>query len=216
MAPRKKPPRKKRKITQNDDDDDMNVVVQPTESDHDEDDGMEIDPTPAAVPPPDADNVGMSTVTSATSVPQVTSVLNGVALPPEVRLKLYKHMINLESRDLGLGVDHHGRFLCPIDSTGLPPYLNHGLTKVSGLRQEYLVEVLKSVVFVFISSESMKLFSEFIRSHFNLDPAQVPHLYTKADIFHEDSFPQGVSLNRWGLGDFAHGQWEGAHHHVRA
>ncbi|KAF4452837.1 hypothetical protein F53441_4392 [Fusarium austroafricanum] len=221
MAPRKMPPRKKRKITHaatagDDDDDDRTIVVRPPDSDNNEDDSMEIDPTPAAVQPPDADNVGTNTGTSAPSVPNIQPALHGIALIPEIRLKVYNQMIRQESRDLGLGLDHHGRFLCPIDVTGLPPYLNNGLTKVSELRQEYLVEVFNSVVFVFTSSESMRLFSEFVRSHFNLDPAQAPRLYAKANIFHNDSFPQGVSLNRWGPGDFAHGQLEGAHPHVRA
>ncbi|KAG5757424.1 hypothetical protein H9Q70_000074 [Fusarium xylarioides] len=149
----------------------MTIVVRPLDSDSDneEADIMPTDPNAAAVQPLNTDNVG--TGTSARSVPRDKTVLKGAALIAEIRLIIYDHMINLESRDLGLRLDHHGRFLCPVDATGLPPYLNNGLAKVSGLRQEYLVEVFRSVVFVFTSSESMKLFSQFVRSHFNLDLA---------------------------------------------
>ncbi|KAG5785942.1 hypothetical protein H9Q73_000380 [Fusarium xylarioides] len=170
-------PFKKRKTTDNaatvnhDDNNEMTIVVRPLDSDSDneEADIMPTDPNAAAVQPLNTDNVG--TGTSARSVPRDKTVLKGAALIAEIRLIIYDHMINLESRDLGLRLDHHGRFLCPVDATGLPPYLNNGLAKVSGLRQEYLVEVFRSVVFVFTSSESMKLFSQFVRSHFNLDLA---------------------------------------------
>ncbi|KAI7771662.1 hypothetical protein LZL87_005938 [Fusarium oxysporum] len=132
---------------------------------------------------------------NAATTPSVTkpkSVLDGIALIAEVRLNIYHQMVAIESTNHGFERDHLGRFLCPIDATGLAPYLNRSITKISGLRQEYLVEVFRLVVFIFTSSEHLKLFSEFIRSHFNLDPAQVPRLQAKVNFFHNDSFPQGV------------------------
>ncbi|KAL9570238.1 hypothetical protein ACKAV7_005746 [Fusarium commune] len=140
---------------------------------------------------------------NAATTPSVTkpkSVLDGIALIAEVRLNIYHQMVAIESTNHGFERDHLGRFLCPIDATGLAPYLNRSITKISGLRQEYLVEVFRLVVFIFTSSEHLKLFSEFIRSHFNLDPAQVPRLQAKVNFFHNDSFPQGVSLPRYRMG----------------
>ncbi|KAL5595036.1 hypothetical protein FOVSG1_008725 [Fusarium oxysporum f. sp. vasinfectum] len=144
------------------------------------------------------------------SVPKRKSVLDvkGALLIAEIRLNVYEKMVEIESTNRGFERDHHGRFLYPVD--------NHPITKVSGLRQEYLVEVCNLVVFVFTSSEHLKLFSEFIRSHFNLDPAQVPRLQAKVNFFHNDSFPQGVSLLRYRMVQIAHGEWEGAYSHVRA
>lgn len=151
-------------------------------------------------------------------VPEPKSLLDvkGVLFITEIRLNVYVKMVEIESTNRGFKRDHHGRFLCPVDATGLAPYLNHSITKVSGLRQEYLVEVFKIVVFVFNSSENLRLFSEFVRSHFNLDPAQVPRLRAKVNIFHNDSFPQGVSLPRYRMVQIAHGEWEGSYLHVRA
>ncbi|KAG7415485.1 hypothetical protein Forpe1208_v005619 [Fusarium oxysporum f. sp. rapae] len=156
---------------------------------------------------------------NAATTPSVTkpkSVLDGIALIAEVRLNIYHQMVAIESTNHGFERDHLGRFLCPIDATGLAPYLNRSITKISGLRQEYLVEVFRLVVFIFTSSEHLKLFSEFIRSHFNLDPAQVPRLQAKVNFFHNDSFPQGVSLPRYRMVQIAHGEWERAYLHVRA
>ncbi|KAF5579376.1 hypothetical protein FPCIR_11139 [Fusarium pseudocircinatum] len=132
------------------------------------------------------------------AAPQRESLLDekGALLIPKLRMNMYGKMVETESTTRGFKQDHHGRFLCPVDATGLPPYLSHSITKVSGLRQEYLVEVFQKVIFDFTSSQSMKLFSQFVRAQFNLDPAQVPHLLTQAKIFHTDSFPQGISLPR--------------------
>ncbi|KAF4337505.1 CHD3-type chromatin-remodeling factor PICKLE [Fusarium beomiforme] len=145
-----------------------------------------------------------STTSSSTPQPKKKSVLDDIPLIPEVRLEIYDQMVAIGSTDLGFTLDHLGRFLCPIDATGLPPYLNHAITTILGLRQEYLVEVFRRVVFVFTSSEHLKLFWEFVRSHFNLDPAQVPRLYAKVNIFHNDSFPQGVNINRYRMIQIAH------------
>lgn len=125
-------------------------------------------------------------------------------------------MVEIESTTRGFKQDHHGHFLCPVDATGLPPYLAHSITQVSGLRQEYRVEVFHRVIFIFTSSQDMKLFSQFVRAQFNLDPAQVPRLRAQASIFHTDSFPQVASLPRHRMAQIAHGEWEGAYPHVRA
>ncbi|KAJ4015397.1 hypothetical protein NW752_006860 [Fusarium irregulare] len=168
--------------------------------------GMGQNSTPAiakhpGVPPTDADNVD-------------PSVLEDVALSSKVRLKIYDYMVAMEST--GIERDHLGRFLCPIDGTGLPPYLTHAITTISGLRQEYLVEVFKRVVLTFTSSESLKVFSQFIRSHFNLDSAQVPCLHIKTSISHHDTFPQGVKFNEYVPVDAAHGMWDKPDEHLRA
>ncbi|CCT64823.1 uncharacterized protein FFB20_12723 [Fusarium fujikuroi] len=105
-------------------------------------------------------------------------------------------MVEIEPTTRGFKQDHHGLFLCPVDATGLPLYLSHSMTRVSGLRQEYLVEVFKRVMFIFTSSQSIKLFSQFVRAQFNLNPAQVPYLRAQANIFHTNSFPQVFSLPR--------------------
>ncbi|KAF4949006.1 hypothetical protein FGADI_9291 [Fusarium gaditjirri] len=136
-------------------------------------------------------NVG---ITPAAPKPKSLLDVKCALLIAQVRFNVYEKMVEIESTNRGFERDHHGRFVCPVDATGLAPYLNHPMTKVSGLRQEYLVEVCKLVVFVFTSSDHLKLFSEFIRSHFNLDPAQVPHLQAKVNFFHNDSFPQGDIL----------------------
>ncbi|KAF5984409.1 hypothetical protein FCOIX_2667 [Fusarium coicis] len=95
------------------------------------------------------------------AAPQRESLLDvkGALLIPELRMNIYGKMIEIESTTRGFKQDHHGRFLCPVNATGLPPYLSHSIAKVSGLRQGYLVEVFHRVLFVFTSSQSMKLFS---------------------------------------------------------
>lgn len=152
------------------------------------------------------------------AAPQRESLLDakGVLLIPELRMSIYDKMVEIESTTRGFKQDHHGRFLCPVDATGLPPYLAHSITQVSGLRQGYLVEVFHRVIFIFTSSQDMKLFSQFVRAQFNLDPAQVPRLRAQANIFHTDSFPQGASLPRHIMTQIAHGKLEGAYSHVRA
>ncbi|KAF5580376.1 hypothetical protein FPANT_9332 [Fusarium pseudoanthophilum] len=162
---------------------------------------------------PGSHNIGITP-----TAPQRESLLDvkGTLLIPEIRMSIYGKMVEVESTTRGFQQDHHGRFLCLVDVTGLPPYLAHPITQVSGLRQEYLVEVFHRVIFVFTSSQGMKLFSQFVRAQFNLDPAQVPHLRAQAKIFHTDSFPQGVSLPRHRMTQIAHGEGEGAYPHVRA
>jgi hypothetical protein len=54
----------------------------------------------------------------------------------------------------------------------------------------------------------MNLFSEFISSHFNLDPAQAPKIYARARIFDDDSFEQGLALNGWRREQIGHGKCE--------
>ncbi|KAH6980130.1 hypothetical protein EDB82DRAFT_528189 [Fusarium venenatum] len=143
--------------------------------------------------PPDAGNVGPKRSATLTSIFKPKSVLDDVALIGKNRLQIYHHMLTIESTHCLFNQDHLGRFVCPVDSTGLTPFLNHAITTISGLRQEYLAEVFKRVVFKFTSSESLKLFSDFFRAHFNLNKAQVPHVRIKTFILHPDSFPQGVS-----------------------
>ncbi|KAF5677872.1 hypothetical protein FDENT_9124 [Fusarium denticulatum] len=151
------------------------------------------------------------------AAPQRESLLDvkGVLLIPKLRMTIYRKMVEIESTTCGFKQDHLGRFLYPVDATGLPPYLTHSITQVSGLRQEYLVEDFHRVIFVFTSSQSMKLLSQFVRAQFNLDPAQVPYLRAQAKIFHTDSFPQGVSLPRHRMTQIAHSEWKGDYPHVR-
>jgi hypothetical protein len=95
------------------------------------------------------------------AAPQRESLLDvkGALMIPELRMNIYGKMVEIESTTRDFKQDHHGRFLCPVNATGLPPYLSHSIAKVSGLRQEHLVEVFYRVIFVFTSSQSMKLFS---------------------------------------------------------
>ncbi|KAF5611676.1 uncharacterized protein FSUBG_2113 [Fusarium subglutinans] len=108
-------------------------------------------------------------ITPAASERESLLIVKGALLIPELRMNVYGKMVEIESTARGWKQDHNGLFLCPVDATGLPPYLSHSITKVSGLRQEYLVEVFKRVVFLFTSSQSMKLFSQFVRAQFNLN-----------------------------------------------
>ncbi|KAF4429418.1 hypothetical protein FACUT_9161 [Fusarium acutatum] len=142
----------------------------------------------------------------ARAVPEPKSLLDvkGALLIAEIRLNICGKMVEIESTTRDFEQDHHGLFLCPVDVTGLAPSLSHSITEVSGLRQEYLVEVFKRVIFVFTSSQKMKLFSEFVRAQFNLNLAQVPYLRAQVNIFHTDSFPQGVSP-RYRMIQIAHG-----------
>ncbi|KAF5618958.1 uncharacterized protein FTJAE_12089 [Fusarium tjaetaba] len=109
------------------------------------------------------------------TAPQRESLLDvkGALLIPEIRMSIYGKMVEIESTTRGFQQDHHGRFLCPVDVTGLPPYLTHPIT-------------------------------QFVRAQFNLDPAQVPRLRAQVNIFHTDSFPQGVSLPRHRMTQIAH------------
>ncbi|KAJ4135102.1 hypothetical protein NW768_004717 [Fusarium equiseti] len=214
MAPNEKTPRKRLKITHN-------AAAMPHEPNDADNVVMDPDSTPTVAKHPvtplaDADNVSPDASKAASSVPKPKPVLDGIALTAEVRLKVFDHMVAMESTDYGYERDHLGRFVCPIDATGRPPYLAHGITEISGLRQEYLVEVFKRVAFTFTSSESLMEFSKFIRSHFDLDPAQVPHLHIKTSIFHNETFPQGVKFNRYEPTDFAHGMWDKPDEHLRA
>ncbi|KAM0344529.1 hypothetical protein ACHAPU_007506 [Fusarium lateritium] len=197
---------KKRKATQN--------ASSMAASANTDDDGMVIDPAPASMNPPDTDTGSTALELNMVLSPMVDSVLDHVALNAEVRVNLYKEWIKFDSGNLTS--DSQGRFLCPVDATGLVPYFDNGLTRAIGLHQEYLVEVLKSVVFVFTTSDSMRLFSEFILSHFDLEPARTPQVHAKVQIFHEDSYPQGAALSRWRRVQMAHGREELAGPHFRA
>ncbi|KAF4992814.1 hypothetical protein FGRMN_6916 [Fusarium graminum] len=140
-----------------------------------DDDPMDIDPPHASMQPFDSDTVSMamdldtvlSSVVDTVSSSVVDPVLDNVALDAEMRVNLYKECIKFDSRNLI--PDSQDRFLCPVGATGLVSYFDNDLTRSIGWHQEYLVEVLKSVVFVFTTSDSMRLFSAFIHSHFHLE-----------------------------------------------
>ncbi|KAF5672580.1 hypothetical protein FHETE_3714 [Fusarium heterosporum] len=185
-----------------------NAYFMATSADAD-DDRMDIDPSPASMQPSDTDTISTAMDLDTVSSSVVNPVLDDVALGAEARVNLYKECIKFDSRNLK--PDSQGRFLCPVSATGLVPYFDNDLTRAIGWHQEYLVEVLKSVVFVFATSDSMTLFSAFIHSHFHLEAAQVPQVHTMAPSLHEYPYSQDMALSSCRHVQMAHGQFEQQH-----
>jgi len=120
----------------------------------------------------------------------------------------------MESTEHGFERDHLGRFICPVDKAGWPPYLRLGIITINGLRLEYLGEALKTVVFTFTSSDSLMEFSRSIRCLYNFDTRRIPCLDIKTSIFHDDAFPNADSLSMYKPADTGHGSWQKAREHV--
>ncbi|KAF4943380.1 hypothetical protein FSARC_14933 [Fusarium sarcochroum] len=84
-----------------------------------------------------------------------------------------------------------GLMICPVPENGMAPFMSHALSQTETVHQDYLAEVAKRMILEFTTSDSVRLFSELIKTHFGMDPSLMPRLQIKALVFENAAFAEG-------------------------